>query len=97
MNKFPLQHGCWRAWLLSIQRKKNLKSKKHIVFPSIEYVHQLYKHVSTSNRACAWTCEVMECMLLSNEYIIAAQVHVPAQVLVCMAASTIQKHALCVT
>jgi hypothetical protein len=71
--------------------------KKHIVFPSIEYVHQLYKHVSTSNRACAWTCEVMECMLLSNEYIIAAQVHVPAQVLVCMAASTIQKHALCVT
>jgi hypothetical protein len=48
-----------------------------------------------SNRAGAWTCEVMECMLVLNKYIITSQVPAPSRLLARMAASIIQnKHPL---
>jgi hypothetical protein len=59
------------------------------MFPYIYYVPQLRSHARASNRAGAWTCEVMQCMLVFTKSIIPSQVHAPARLLVRMAASII--------
>jgi hypothetical protein len=59
------------------------------MFPYIYYVPQLRSHARASNRAGAWTCEVMQCMLVFNKHVIASRVPAPARLLARMAASII--------
>jgi hypothetical protein len=73
-EKFPRQHGCWRAWLLSKHEHITSLCQKPNMFPNISYVFQLRSQALASNRAGAWTCEVLECIVVSDKYIITSQV-----------------------
>jgi hypothetical protein len=55
LAKFPRQHGCWRAWLLSPHEYISL-CHKHIVLSYLIFIMLLISRVMHPiNRACAFT------------------------------------------